>query len=847
MDMNYLNKHLRIDRSIRIVVSILLTSTIISCSRNEKDPIESGPKEEEKLTGIALSSSVLDMHVGDEITLSVILSPSSISNVPIVWSSENEEVVTVVNGKVSALLRGESTITASTQDKKFSDSCKVVVKSRWEAVDLGVGVLWASANLGADEPYESGGYYFWGETEARKDFTFETYKWYPHEKYYHDRKFVLDDSDDAARVALGDDWRTPSPDEWMQLFDECECKRETLNGIDGIRVISANGNSIFLPFCGYMVDGNEQLSNSGYMTDTEYLYSGVSTEKPKILFGSHPGGLGVPIRPIKSLKVTDFSIGVSTLEVKQDEKVLVPISFSPSRASITSVVWKSDNEGVAIVSDGIVLGINPGTAKITATSMDGTKTSECVVIVQEWSYPEPESVNMGLSVEWASWNLGAASPTDRGDYFAWGETSHKSFFGKENYKFYDEGGNFIKYSVSNSVLDEEDDAASQLLSNGWRMPTVAEVDELAHNCSITSVVENGIEGYRVTAKNGNSIFFPDFSYKVRNGLNEYYRGGDFSTMWTSSFGIDDPHPTGGPFDCWTRFLGTAISPSAHSGAIIRPVRYVTSRDLTLNVHKVRLEVGETFEGIKSLNGANHSLSWCSRDDSVVSVEGGDNGGSLTAHKEGQAWVVALAERGGAKDSCLVVVEKWQYPVAEVVDLGLKVKWASWNIGSTSPEDPGDYFVWGQTEHGRDYSSVGKQMVNKYLFYTDIPSEELLSEDDVAVVQWGEGWRIPSKEDYEELLANCTTEEATVNGIHGMYFKGPNGNKVFFPVLGFMSGNRIGSIQQSIYLTRSFSKKAYNISYAMFWDFSNTSYTCDLVDIQFGYQTIGMNVRPVRQD
>lgn len=846
MDKNSSKNQLCVGRLIQALVSILLTSTIISCSQNEKDPIETGPKEKEKLTGITLSYSVLDMHVGDEVLLDVILSPSSISDVPIVWSSDNEEVATVVNGKVSALLRGESTITASTQDKQFSASCKVVVKSKWEAVDLGVGVLWASANLGADEPYESGGYYFWGETEARKSFRLESYKWYPHEKYYHDRKFVLDESDDAARVALGEDWRTPSPDEWMQLFAECEWKRETLNGTEGIRVIGGNGNSIFLPFCGFMTN-EEKGPSSVYMTDTEYLLYGISTETPKVLVSTHPGDFGLTIRPVKSLAIEGFSINTTELEVKQDEKVLVPISFTPSRASVTSVSWKSDDENIAIVSDGIVLGINPGTVRITATSRDGTMSSQCMVTVLEWSYPEPESVNMGQSVEWASWNLGAASPTERGDYFAWGETSHKSYFGKENYKFYDEGGNFIKYSTSNSVLDEEDDAASQLLSNGWRMPTVEEVDELARNCSITSEVENGIEGYRVTAKNGNSIFFPDYSYKVRNGLNEYYRGGDFSIMRTSSFGIDDHHPTGGPFECWTRFLATAISFSAHSGALIRPVRYVTSRDLPLNVHKVRLEVGETFEGLKSLNGANHSLSWSSRNESVASVEGGDNGGCLTAHKEGRTWVVASAERGGAKDSCLVVVDKWRYPVAEAIDLGLSVKWASWNIGSTGLEDPGDYFVWGQTEHGRDYSSVGKQMVNKYLFYMDIPSEELLGEDDVAVVQWGEGWRIPSKEDYEELLANCTTEEATINGIHGMYFKGPNGNKVFFPVLGFMSGNRIGSIQQSIYLTRSFSKTAYSISYAMFWDFSNTSYTCDLVDIQFGYQTIGMSVRPVRQD
>lgn len=125
-----------------------------------------------------------------------------------------------------------------------------------------------------------------------------------------------------------------------------------------------------------------------------------------------------------------------------------------------------------------------------------------------------EYVDLGLSVKWATMNVGATSPEGYGDYFAWGETEPKEEYNWETYKWgngsYD---NITKYSNENQPkLDIEDDAAHANWGGAWRMPTSDEIDELLSKCSWTLCIKNGINGYTVTAQNGNSIFLPVAGY-----------------------------------------------------------------------------------------------------------------------------------------------------------------------------------------------------------------------------------------------------------------------------------------------------------------------------------------------
>ena len=140
---------------------------------------------------------------------------------------------------------------------------------------------------------------------------------------------------------------------------------------------------------------------------------------------------------------------------------------------------------------------------------------------------EPEYVDLGLSVKWATFNVGASKPEDYGDYFAWGETEPKETYSWATYKWCQGTANtFTKY-CSNSqygnadyktTLDPEDDAAIVHLGGNWRMPTIEEWMELKQNCTWKKITINGITGCQVTAKNGNSIFLPRAGLRMSNIL-----------------------------------------------------------------------------------------------------------------------------------------------------------------------------------------------------------------------------------------------------------------------------------------------------------------------------------------
>ena len=125
---------------------------------------------------------------------------------------------------------------------------------------------------------------------------------------------------------------------------------------------------------------------------------------------------------------------------------------------------------------------------------------------------QPEAIDLGLSVKWATMNVGAESAEDQGETFTWGDVVPSTYENTgSRYKWSDgtEDG-MTKYNLIDGkiFLDSEDDAATVNWGGNWRMPTAQEIRELQNNCTIETVVQNGVEGIIVTGKNGNSIFIP---------------------------------------------------------------------------------------------------------------------------------------------------------------------------------------------------------------------------------------------------------------------------------------------------------------------------------------------------
>ena len=125
---------------------------------------------------------------------------------------------------------------------------------------------------------------------------------------------------------------------------------------------------------------------------------------------------------------------------------------------------------------------------------------------------------------------------------------------------------------------------------------------------------------------------------------------------------------------------------------------------------------------------------------------------------------------------------------ESVDLGLPsgTRWASCNIGASSPEEYGDYFAWGETTVKGDYSWQTYQWCNGTYesMSTDcVDSIELNQQYDAALAKWGEQWRMPTMADFKELTTECTWTWTTQNGVKGYEVKGTNGNSIFLPAAG----------------------------------------------------------------
>lgn len=138
-----------------------------------------------------------------------------------------------------------------------------------------------------------------------------------------------------------------------------------------------------------------------------------------------------------------------------------------------------------------------------------------ILLIVTTTLSAQEFVDLGLSVKWATCNLGANSPEEFGDYYAWGETKKKLLYSSDNSTTH---GKSISELRSAGVIDTNNnltakyDAATKNLGNSYRMPTKEEMEELVDSCTWVWSSYNGINGYYVESKNGNCIFLPATGY-----------------------------------------------------------------------------------------------------------------------------------------------------------------------------------------------------------------------------------------------------------------------------------------------------------------------------------------------
>ncbi|MBQ3636010.1 MAG: hypothetical protein II951_10400 [Bacteroidales bacterium] len=314
-------------------------------------------------------------------------------------------------------------------DSYFVDSIafhkNVKAQESADVIDLGLSVKWASCNLGASKPEELGNLYAWGETSTKTSYGWSDYKYcngsynkltkYVREKHaadygyngFFDDKTTLDPDDDAATAALGDKWRIPTADDWRELLNNSSWEWTQLNGIYGYKVTSTKtgfeDKYIFLP-------GDNTSSHDG-----AYASSSLSFEPQSAsgLYFSESGTylsygmrcLGTSVRPVTTAAESS------------------PSPSADESGTLATCVW---SRGVNLMES-------------IATEVDSISFSS--VAVEEGD----GLVDLGLSVKWASCNLGAAKPEEIGDYFAWGETEVKDLYNWTTYKWGSAKDKLTKY------------------------------------------------------------------------------------------------------------------------------------------------------------------------------------------------------------------------------------------------------------------------------------------------------------------------------------------------------------------------------------------------------------------
>lgn len=313
----------------------------------------------------------------------------------------------------------------------------------YNAIDLGLSVQWCDRNVGATSVEGLGSYFAWGETNPKESYSWDTYTYGSSETNVTDIGMIISDTQyDAATKMLGDGWRMPSRAELIELIYKCTWEKASLNGINGLRATAKNGKSIFFAQRGGRISYGDKPS------DESYFYGWLANRCTN-----------------KMAYANEFYFSDSKIP-----------SFSPYGAE-----RKCGMQVRAVKGE-------PYSDADSHYTKSGTVSGH-------------DYVDLGLSVKWATCNLGADSPWGYGDYYAW--TSSISTWG-----------------------------------SSWRMPTKDELKELL-SCKIEWTIYHNTGGYRITGSNGRSIFLPAADNKFNAGDKDDPFDIDLdASYWSSTYNKD---------------------------------------------------------------------------------------------------------------------------------------------------------------------------------------------------------------------------------------------------------------------------------------------------------------------
>ena len=714
---------------------------------------------------LELSTENVTLGIGDELRLNRMVIPYR-WNDRLKWTSSDEKIVTVDgDGLIKALHAGSAYVTVRVNGSSAAQAqCLVTVDgSRGSTdghiwVDLGLpsGTRWATTNIGASTPQEYGNYFAWGENNTKNNYDWYTYIYCDGSatalnKYctaasqgVRDDKVLLETIDDAAISAWSDNWSLPTIEQFKELFNTTYTISiwTEQNGVYGRLVTSKmNGNTLFLPAAGYM-NGNVHNSSGsgGYFatrnlsnSDCQYNYSfniGSSQVKQSDTYRCY----GQSVRPVCSSTIV-VSPSSSMIEVGETLNLQVEYKTINGIES-TNVIWTSSNKDIATVSNnGVVKALSNGVAYIYATAENGI-VGYCKIKVGVFKLPEGYTKVEYIQApkEWYSTSQVWTVPNDL----------------QENYNYIFE---FTPLSWENSYYG--------LMIGGNNEGTVFP------RCGIFKL-DNGWGGME---KRFISTFWnynletrsqsPGGNYRVYTGVRSKFQlhCKNYDSSQGAEIVVDNEGYTTYTHTSTSIYRsGYSVQTGIYDIPLFTTIDGNTAYTALMQLHNFKVE---------DKNGkAIYDYIPCIRNsDSKVGLYDIVNG----------AFYYPSAFTLTAGPEVRIASDVPQ--IANAIDLGLSIKWASWNIGASKVGDYGGLY-------GAGDPTGLKTSTNASDYYFKNGESICGTEYDLAHVIWGGNWRMPTFYELNELKEKCTWEEKImIDGVLGSRATGPNGNSIFIPYAG----------------------------------------------------------------
>lgn len=377
---------------------------------------------------------------------------------------------------------GTSTLIKATDVAKITfESGETPQPGSDKMVDMGLSVKWAAWNVGGTKPSDYGNFYAYGETEPKTEYTIDNYKWLwedwnddptLYEEWEHYLKLgatIAGTNYDVAHVKWGDQWRMPTREEWTELINSCKWSWTAIDGVSGMLATSQTTGNSIF------------LPAAGNMVDADHTHDQVGC----------------------------FYWTASEYDATPE------VECRNYRANLDGNNRSADGYDYPEVGFSVRAVYGPAPDP-----------------VDDFEAPT-EAVDLGLSVKWAPYNLGAFSDGSLGIYLCWGEYAEKYYTHRYNYKYYDPITDSYQ-DLGESICGTQYDCATRCWGEDWRLPTAAEMQELIDRCTWTRSGYNVI----ITGPNGNHITLPagetmNYRGKPTNSLSPvdtgYYLTGDAAT------------------------------------------------------------------------------------------------------------------------------------------------------------------------------------------------------------------------------------------------------------------------------------------------------------------------------